>query len=69
MTDQDLSRLLRTTSAPIAGEGPSRDLWPLVVDRIRARREFSRLDIGIAAVVTLLLLLFPKTALLLAYHL
>jgi hypothetical protein len=69
MTDQDLARLLRATSLPITGEGPSHDLWPLVVDRIHARREFSRLDIGIAAVVTVFLLLFPKTALLLAYHL
>jgi RNA polymerase sigma factor (sigma-70 family) len=51
------------------GVGPSQDLWPLVVDRIQAPRGWSPLDTSLAAIVMLLLLIFPGWLFLLAYHL
>ena len=70
MTDDDrLRNFLRTTLPPAAAQEPSRDLWPLVVDRFEARVAWSWLDIGLAAIVAILLMMFPKCFLLLAYHL
>jgi hypothetical protein len=70
MTDDDLLRhLLRSALPPRAALGPSRDLWPLVVNRIEAPAEWSWLDIGLAAIVALVLVMFPQWLLLLAYHL
>jgi hypothetical protein len=74
MTDDDrLQQLLRSALAPAAGREqsrePSRDLWPLVANRIQVRARWSWLDVGLAAVVTIVLLMFPSWLLLLAYHL
>jgi hypothetical protein len=49
--------------------GPSRDLWPAIVERSRAPAGWSWLDAGLAAIVALLLLLRPDWIWLLAYHL
>ena len=70
MTDDErLERLLRSALPPVANAGPSRDLWPLVVSRSREPMAWSWLDVGLAAVVTILLLRFPNWLWLLAYHL
>ena len=72
MTDHDhLEHLLRSALRPALAPAPepSRDLWPLVVDRIQAPPRWSWVDLGLAAVVTLALLMFPEWLLPLAYHL
>jgi len=69
MTDDDrLQHLLRSAFPPASDREPSRDFWLLVGSRIQARMGWSWLDISLAAVVTLVLLLFPGWLSLLAYH-
>jgi hypothetical protein len=67
--DEPLQHLLRSAIPPAAGLGPSQDLWPLVVNRIQAPRRWSQLDVSVAAIVMLLLFMFPGWLFLLAYHL
>jgi hypothetical protein len=70
MTDDDrLLHLLRSALPRSTGQLPSRDLWPLVVKQMQAPAERSWFDIGMAAVVAILLTLFPEWLLLLVYHL
>lgn len=70
MTDQDpLERLLRSAFPPAEAQEPSRDLWPLIVKHSQASRGWSRLDISMAAVVAMVMLMFPDWLWLLAYHL
>ena len=71
MTDDDrLLRLLRSALPPVVGDHtPSRDLWPAVADRIQAPDGWAWLDISLAAVVTVVLVIFPEYVSLLAYHL
>jgi hypothetical protein len=70
MTD-DLSvqSLWRSAFPPATTQMPSRDLWPLVVDRISAPVRLSWLDISVAAGVAIALFRFPEWLLLLAFHL
>jgi len=69
MSDDDRLRHLLRSALPPADRSSSRDLWPLVVDRIEAPIGWSWLDLGLAAAVTLALLMFPDWLWLLAYHL
>ncbi len=70
MIDDDrLQHLLRSAFPPIADQEPSRDLWPLVVNQIRAPMKRLWLDISLAAVIAILLMMFPEWLSLLAYHL
>ena len=69
MTNEDLRRVLKSAMPPTSDRRPSRDLWPAVAGRVHARPPSSRLDIGIAIVTFLMLCLFPRAALLIAYHL
>ncbi len=70
MTEHEtLDRLLRRALPPVPDPGPSRDLWPAVVSRCQARPAWSWLDLGLAALVAVLLFLFPDWLWLLAYHL
>ena len=70
MTDDGrLQHLLRSTLPPTTGQGPSRDLWPLVVNRMQAPGERSWFDLGVAAVVAIVLFMFPEWLLFLVYHL
>lgn len=70
MTDDDrLQHLLRSALPRATGQLPSRDLWPLVAKRMQVPAEPSWLDIGMAAVVAILLTLFPEWLLLLVYYL
>jgi hypothetical protein len=70
MTDDDrLHHLLRSALPPTAEQEPSRDLWPLVVNQIHALLRRSWFDISLAAIIAILLLMFPEWLSLLAYHL
>jgi hypothetical protein len=69
MTDDELIRLLKAAVPPTSDQRPSRDLWPLVVDRVQAPAGGHWIDLGLAAGVILALLLFPEYVALLAYHL
>jgi hypothetical protein len=69
MTDDELETLLRAALRRTTVGGPSRDLWPLIMERNRAPAGWSWLDAGVAAIVATLLLLRPSWIWLLAYHL
>ena len=69
MTDEDLIRLLRSELRPVGDTEPGRDLWPVVVGRDRAPARWSWLDVGVAAAVVTVLLMFPDWAFLIAFHL
>jgi hypothetical protein len=69
MTDDELIRLLKAAVPATVERRPARDLWPLVVARVRVPARSYWLDIGLAAGVILALLLFPEYVPLLAYHL
>jgi hypothetical protein len=67
--DRSVQSLLRSALPPATTQMPSRDLWPLLVNRITAPVQWSWLDIGVAAVVAILLFRFPEWLLPLAFHL
>ena len=69
MNDEELRRLLKSAVPPTRDHGPSRDLWPAVAGRVGERPPSSRLDIGIAILTVVALVLFPRAAWLIAYHL
>jgi hypothetical protein len=69
MTNDDrLEDIVRASLRPMAGE-PAHDLWPRVTDRLATPPAWSWFDIGLAAVVAVVLLLvFPEGFWVLAYH-
>lgn len=70
MTDTErLGVLLREALHPTEDRQPSRDLWPLVVERIEAPMAWSWADLSVAAAIAVVLLMFPEGVWLLAYHL
>ena len=69
MNDSDrLSALLRAALSPTDDRPPARDLWPRVAERIDAPARWSPLDLALAAIVAVVLLMFPEGVWLLAYH-
>ncbi len=70
MNDQDrLANLLRSALPPTTTREPSRDLWPLVLERSQMRPVWSWLDLGLAAALALVFFAFPRLLLVLVYHL
>jgi hypothetical protein len=70
MTDeQELRMLLKAALPPVRQTPPSRDLWPLVVERTSAAPTWTPADVSAAAIIVGALLLFPKWFWFLAYHL
>lgn len=70
MTDDErLEELLRTALRRSTVRGPSRDLWPRIVERSRGPAGWPWLDLGIAAIVAIVLLMRPAWIWLLAFHL
>ena len=69
MDDDRVQHLLRSALPPSASQRPSRDLWPLVVNRVQAPAAWSWLDLSLAAGVALVSMMFPEWLLLLAFHL
>jgi hypothetical protein len=67
--DERLEELLRTALRRTTPRRPSRDLWPRILERGRGAARWSWLDLGIAAIVAILLLVRPGWIWLLAYHL
>jgi hypothetical protein len=70
--DQRLADLLRTALPAVEttdGSRPSHDLWPAVVQRAAAREPVSTADLGVAAVIVIVLLMFPQWFWFLAYQL
>ena len=70
MTDDDrFQQFLRSALPRTGAQEPSRDLWPLVVNQIHAPATRSWFDISLAAVIGIVLVIFPEWLLLLAYYL
>jgi hypothetical protein len=70
MTDPDrFDHLLRAALPPTVQGEPDRNLWSRVVDRLDAPRQWSWVDLSLAAMVAIALLMFPEGLFLLAYHL
>jgi hypothetical protein len=69
MNDERLSQLLRTALPAVDAAAPSRDLWPDVVRRSEARVRITSTDWSVAAIVIVVLVLFPEWFWFLAYHL
>ena len=67
--DARLREALRAVLRVTPPGGPSRDLWPAIVERSRARARWTWLDLAIAAIVLALLSLRPAWLWLLLYHL
>jgi MFS superfamily sulfate permease-like transporter len=67
--DDHLQQLVRSALPRAADQVPARDLWPLVVGRVQTHEGWSWLDLSLVAIVTVVLLMFPRWLFLLAYHL
>jgi hypothetical protein len=67
--EHSVPSLWRSVFPPATTQMPSRDLWPLVVNRISAPVQWSWLDFGVAAVVVIALFKFPEWLVVLAFHL
>ena len=69
-TDEDhLSQLLRAAFPPTRDPMPGRDLWRRVEGHFEEPMRWSWVDLGLAAFAMLVLLIFPGSFLLIAYHL
>ena len=69
MTDDRLRHMLQSAFPPAIDGESSRDLWPLVANRMEARPEWSWFDASLAGAVTIVLLMFPGWLPFVAYHL
>ncbi len=73
MSDDRLRMLLHSAFPKLEGQKPSHDLWPLIVDRVRAPTAWSGIDLsvaaGVVAGVAIAFLTLPRALLLLAYQL
>jgi hypothetical protein len=70
MIDDDrLPQLLKAALPSVDTDQPRRDLWPAVIRRSETRVEVSFGDWSLAAIVIVVLLMFPKWFWFLAYHL
>lgn len=67
--DEMLRTFLKKALPPVRVERPSRDLWPVVVERTSAAPAWTPADLSAAAIIVGALLLFPKWFWFLAYHL
>ena len=69
MTDDTrILALLRSSVPPVVPLEPSRDMWPRIVTRSRDRKQWSWVDLGLAAAIAIALVMRPDLLLLLAYH-
>jgi hypothetical protein len=68
LNEPDIARSLRSALPLPDRSAPSRDLWPLILERDR-RRRWSAVDSGVAAVIVVALLVFPEWVWFLLYHL
>ena len=68
MTDDEFERLVHSAISPVDPDEPRSDLWPALVTRLDASRQWRWIDLGLAAAIVGALVLFPEWAALLAYH-
>ena len=68
MTDDELERLVHAAMSPVDPNEPRSDVWPALVTRLDAPRDWQWIDLGLAAAVLGALVLFPEWATLLVYH-
>ena len=68
MTDAELDRLVRAAMPPVDARGPRLDLWPAITERIDARPRWAWLDIGLAAALVGVFVVFPEWLSMLLYH-
>ncbi len=61
--------LVRSAYPPVAPVPPPSDAWRRIVERNDRRREWSWLDLAVAAAAVAFLLLRPDLLVVLAYHL
>ena len=66
--DAQILALLRAAVPPVVTVAPSPDIWLRVVERSRDRKQWSWVDLGLAAAIALALVMRPDLLLLLAYH-
>lgn len=73
MNEDNLKCLLRSAFPQSDNRKPSHDLWPSVVERIQAPFKWSWVDLstaaGVVTGITIVLVMLPKSLLLLAYNL
>ena len=70
MTEHDdLRALLHQAMPPVQDRPPSRDLWPSVLARRPPSPSWTWVDLGTAAAIAILVLLFPRALWLLLFHL
>jgi hypothetical protein len=72
--DDRLRRLLREAVAPVCDEGPQRDLWPAVLERVHAAAREERIaapwyDWALAASVVAFAVFVPASIPVLLYYL
>ena len=69
MDDDRISQLLRSAFPPPSGNMPSHDLWRRVEGHLDEPVTWSWVDVGLAAFAAAVVLAFPGSFFLLAYHL
>lgn len=70
MTDEHLKDLLRSAIPRTEDDLVAPDVWPRLSGRFAERTtRWSYVDLGLAAAVTIIFLIFPEWLWLLAYHL
>ena len=72
--DDELRRLLREAVAPVRDEGPQRDLWPAVLERVHVAASEERIpppwyDWALAAAVVAFAVFVPASIPVLLYYL
>ena len=67
-TEQEFHQLLRSAVPPAETRSSERDRWPDILRRGQTTAGLSPIDLGMAAVLAVALILFPRVAWLLAYH-
>ena len=67
--DERIQDLIRSALPPVTAARPTRELWPLVVKRGQTPPAWSWVDVGLAAALAVVLLVFPRLLLVLVYHL
>ena len=69
MTDEHIKNLLRSAMPPTGEDVVAPEVWPRLSDRFERSTRWSRVDLGLAAAITVGFLIFPEWLWLLAYNL
>ena len=69
MTDEELEQAVRAAIPPASYGEPTSDQWPHLADLLDARPRWGWTDLGLAAALGAVLLIFPKWLSILLFHL